>query len=403
MRVLIRYHDDVDGFLASRMAKKLVKYEFPSAKIVFRFGKTPKEDEIRRMGLEKWDLIVFIDTGSEAGEHINKYLRSKQVWIFDHHRRFDHEYPEVDVYVNPTERRKDSVKYATASTILLDELIKRHIATRWDGFYALVGAAADIADIDGKWYGLNRKALDFASKGKNIEKERTIIARYKWAVTLADAVGATYYPVPNQKALEVFGDELSVNWYELNEEKKREVLDVLSLIYLEDEQYGQRLTLVNKRIPFVGIQEVHEFAAFLDGVSNKLDAVHNPEKYIGEARKRIIALVRKLSKPLPDVARVDLGPVNVAIASEWVPSYVVTLLATRKYTEKPLILLSKYNGKWYITAREHPKHDLDLGKLVYRATRGIGYGGGHLFAGGGGLTTGTPVEFVENLKKELNV
>src|SRR3989344_4770083 len=80
-------HLDADGLTSASIMLQVLKRE--KKKFVLSIFKQLNENVLKELSLENYKVIIFTDLGSGYIKLINKYLKDKKIFIFDHHIQDD--------------------------------------------------------------------------------------------------------------------------------------------------------------------------------------------------------------------------------------------------------------------------------------------------------------------------
>lgn len=418
MRVFVRYHEDLDGTMAAIIMEAALRQRYPDAEFFFVGRKTLKPSEVRELSkkLNKYDLVVFLDTGAERGTEINKYfseeLREK-TWIIDHHRRFDRPRPDVAVYVNPEEENKDSLYYATASTLVY-RFVREHLG--FDNYRytlpAVLGAYSDLADFFGGLHGLNAEVAREAVESGMFNETFGFTARFKDRDVIMDVVDENYYPIPVPGFRAVLPRKYSsVKYYKMSVRQIERMAEDLRDVYdgMYDWAFRDTLYLRNGSKHY---GEIHDAVSTLEEYAGTFKTTWEAFRGI---RKAIEKLMRNRAPAfIPPVRNRKMGskiifpkPVEtekyyvIDSRGRFIHSSEATFIATRYFTDKPVIVIGYQGKRAYVTARMHPSlyGKYDLGAEMYEILQKKlgGYGGGHHIAAGGGIDRRRVHELIEIL------
>jgi len=92
-------HLDCDGITSSSIMIKILKRE--NKKFVLSIVKQLNEKVMKELSLENYNIFIFTDLGSGYLKLINKYLKNKKIFIFDHHTPDDFTNYDNIIHINP--------------------------------------------------------------------------------------------------------------------------------------------------------------------------------------------------------------------------------------------------------------------------------------------------------------
>ncbi len=156
-------HLDCDGLCSASILINLLKNG--EKKFVLSIVKQLNENIIKELSLEKSKIIIFSDLGSGYVKLINKYLKDKKVFIFDHHIPDDIDNYDNIIHVNP--HLSNDVEISGSAVVYL---FAKNLNEKNKEFahLAVIGSIGDIQEFNE----LSKEILDDAVSENKIEVRR---------------------------------------------------------------------------------------------------------------------------------------------------------------------------------------------------------------------------------------
>ncbi len=154
-------HLDCDGITSSSIMVKLLQRQ--NKKFVLNIVRQLNENVLKEFALENYNTFIFTDLGSGYVNLINKYLKGKRIFIFDHHTPDDFAHYENIIHINP-HLNENTVTWGIAGsgiTYLFAKSLNQNNADL--AHLAVIGSIGDGQEF----ININKEILDDAiSQGK---------------------------------------------------------------------------------------------------------------------------------------------------------------------------------------------------------------------------------------------
>jgi len=430
-------HLDADGICAcSIMIKTLNRL---NRKYFVSIIHQLSEDFLKELSKEDYKIYIFTDLGSGQVSLIKKYLKNKEIFVFDHHQP-DKEESNKIIHVNPNLYRIDGSKDISGAGVVF--LFSRAIDKKNEDLahLAVIGAIGDIQEDRG-FSGLNKEILDIAVKNNKIKTEKSLrffgittrplhkVLEYSSDPFIPGISGSESNAIQFLHKLDI-DPKKGNNWKTFNDLKEEERKKLISAIILEraeeknpEDVFGNLYLLVdeNESSP---TYEAREFSTLLNACGRlnkaslgigvclndkklKKKAINNLDEY----RKEIVNSLKwyRENKDSEDV--IEEESFIIINAKNKIPGTMIGTLASilsksNDINDKYIMSLARLDSKTTkVSLRFSGKKDVDLKKLVSKLTEKInGEAGGHKNAAGALIDIKDEESFIKeaiNLFKKL--
>lgn len=423
--VLLVSHYDADGLSsASIFSWLLSRLSIP---FHLTFVEQTYPETLQQLPFSDYSAVVFLDLGSGYKEIIKSHVAEKPTLIIDHHVPSENSEWEWLVEVNPylvgvdasTQTSSSTLTYAVASAVVNDSDTLIPVA--------VAGALGDRLDNGEKFSltGFNREVVEEGKRRGVIEEEISLRLFGLKRKPIAEAIASTLDPyIPglsgNTSACVKFLQSIGINPQEsgsarlvasLTREELRHLASELIKYMINvgvDVKEAEKIfgyNYFNKREPDASpLRDLREYAYILNALG-RLDRygtalalnLGNRGKYVAQAEESIKEYKRLLAKYLSRLLEADkpvktgkniivyiiedevpklTGPISSILASEFSQNLraagikVVGVASTLK------------DGKYKLSFRRLDE-DVNIGVLLQKLAKEIGFvGGGHAAAGG---------------------
>jgi RecJ-like exonuclease len=160
-------HLDCDGLSSASIIVKALKRE--NKKFVLSIVKQLNENVLKELSLENYSTFIFTDLGSGYIKLINNNLKSRKIFIFDHHVPDDFENYDNIIHVNPhlanVENASEKISGSGVTYLFAKSLNNEN---KDISYIAVIGSIGDMQNFE---Y-LNKEILEDAINEDKIEVRR---------------------------------------------------------------------------------------------------------------------------------------------------------------------------------------------------------------------------------------
>ncbi len=415
---LIVNHYDADGLASGGLVAKALRM----AGKEFRIMTTRKLDEGVIESLKGEKEIIFVDFGGGAKqlELVEERLGKSDVVVIDHHQTKESKILQANPHLFGFDGGSELSAAGTAYFVFRQpELVE----------LAIVGA---MGDMQHPLKGLNRKILEEGKKHGMVEVglDLTLFGRVsRGLVWFLQYCSEPYLPglTGKRAACAQFLEELGIElkegerwrkYYELpHDEKVKIVSGLVALLYSREADDATIKSLVGEVYTFprqeqgTELSDANEFSTALNacGRHNRpevgVGVCLGEKKAIEEAQELLLLHRRQLREGMEFASQAveDFGVYYFLDGRGIIDDGLIGVVAGMMYggtiqRTKPIIAAAlNEEGQIKISGRATKKlcaQGLNLGKMLSKATEGIGAGGGHNIAAGAQVETGKMNEFL---------
>ncbi len=425
-------HLDCDGITsASIMAKTLTR---ENKKFILSIVKQLNENILKELALENYNTIIFTDLGSGYISLINKYLKSKKVFIFDHHSPEDNKDYENIVHINPhLSKIKESYNMPSGAGIVYlfsKSLNKNNIDL---AHLALIGAIGDVQDIKN----INKEILeDSISTGKILikyglkmfgsqTKPLNKILQYNTDIYIPGVTGS-------EEGTFNFLSNLGINYMEngkikrivdLNDEELKKLTTSIIIRRLGSEHNPEDVfgnIYILKEEVDDNLKDAREFSTLLNccgrlnkpsiGIGVCLDNSFLKQKALELLKQYKLELIHSLNWFYANKEKLIQNEKFVIVNTEnnvrdtLVGTLISIVSRSSVYKDKTILIGMAYtlDNNIKISVRACNNFDGDLTEVLTKIVNGNGEVGGHKQACGALIPMEKEMEFIEKAKEILN-
>jgi RecJ-like exonuclease len=392
-------HNDADGLSAAGVIANAVKEEGGQYHVTIL--PRLKEDVVKELRSERYNLFFFCDMGSACLKDINSF--KSDVIIADHHLPHDIEANDNVVHVNPHLFGIDGSKELSGSGtsyLCVRAMDKKHLAN-----LALVGAFGDMQGQNG-FVGVNKLILDEAKEFGKLEIHDDLKIVSKDSEPIYKSIAYTLNPgLPGLTGdleasigfLEKMGLSYGIKFSDLEGEEQDALKD--ALININPNIFGEVYS-VPKESP--QIRDLEDYADILDACGKNKKFGLGISICIGERKRAMDVAIdlqnkyrNQLVKGFDWVRRegaVDLDKIQYIYSEDKVLKTIIGTLAGVGLSldlfdiKKPVIGISRFHKDLKIsgrTTREMVASGVNLSTALHDAAVSCGgQGGGHDIAAG---------------------
>ena len=423
-------HLDCDGITAASIMIKVLKRE--NKKFILNIVKQLNENTIKEISLENYKVIIFADLGSGYIKLINKYLKDKKVFIFDHHLPEDFNNYKNIVHVNPhllQDKYYNSISgsgitYLFAKTLNHENIDLAHLA--------VIGIIGDLQNFDN----INKEILEdainqekilvkyglkmFGSQTKPLNK----ILQYSTDLYIPGVSG-------NEEGVFLFLSELGINYFEngrikriidLNEDELKKLTTGIILKRLGSEKNPEdvfgNIYLLKDELDD-NLKDAREFSTLLNccgrlnkpsiGIGVCLDNFSFKEKANELLKQYKLELINGLNWFYNNKDKFVKGENFVVINSEnniretLIGTIVSMISRSNIYKDRTILIGMAYtlDNNIKISVRQC-NSDYNLVEIMENIIRDYGTSGGHKQACGALISMERELEFINKSKEVLS-
>lgn len=421
-------HYDADGICAATIIYKTLKNI--NKKFEVRFVKQLGKEEIIELSREKNSMLIFTDIGSGQLNLIKNYIPDIPIIVIDHHPPEDCEWNNL-YHLNPHLAGIDGAREISGAGVTYVLARSLSIKSKKLIDLAIVGAAGDMQNKKGVFFGVNRLLLEDAEFSGAIKSEKGLKLYGRYIRPMHKAIEYCTEPfIPNVSGNESgavqFLSELGIaimdkkgRWRKLSDLTKDEEKKLATVLVLENISAGGTADdIIGNIYRLNNNYDVREFASILnacgrlempiEGLKICLGASEDIDHILKKYRAKIANAVSWSKKNKKNIIVTKKASYLIASNNidENIIGTVISMMLKNDVTMEIVFGFGNAVDKVKVSARCRKKsgsNGLDLGKVIRKIVAkldGEAEGGGHANAAGAKIPKESETRFIE-LAEEL--